>query len=183
MGWFLLPYQSLCLLPTCGRFWSYAVVCPGFLSLGNAFSVHEGLFKHSTLGTALCLLKWGNHTSNFPSLHIASSDWVCMFWQPPALAGKLMTVGWGVDLNLVWEGRPLPQEPPLHVPWGLPSKIPSPKRRISWPGHIRQGLHGPHNWYQILYLPHQGIYLLLLIPELFGQLILFGGGILWLLLP
>ena len=59
---------------------------------------------------------------------------------------------------------------------GLPPKTPSSKRRVSWPGLTGGGLCGLHNLYQILFLPHQGIYLLLLIPELFGQFILLGGG-------
>ena len=92
-------------------------------SVGECLFSPWGLFKHSPLGTALCLLKWGNHNSNAPPLHTASTGWVCMSLQPPTLAVDFCLLA-GEWILTEWEGRPLP---PLHVPWVFLPKPPLPK--------------------------------------------------------
>ena len=126
MGWFLLPYQGLCLHPTCGRFWSNAVVGPGLLRWGMPSHVHEGCLSIPPWNSSLSF-KVGQSCFKCP-IPSHCQHWLGLYvLTAPCSCWGLLTVGWGVDLDWVWEARPLPQEPPLHVSWVFLPKPPLPK--------------------------------------------------------
>ena len=68
-----------------------------------------------------------------------------------------------------------PQEPPLPMPWVFYHN-PLSQKGVPSSGHTRGGLCSPNKLNQSFHLPHQGIYLMLLIFQLLGQLFFLGGG-------